>query len=83
MPQGQSGYSHPLHYENGLNNEEEENGAVEQAPEHTLVYPQYEHVVLSPPTTAQDLLLQFPQAEVCSYVATYAQNSSLAEVVSI
>ena len=82
MPQEQSGYSHPLHDENGLNNEEE-NGAVEQAPELTLVYPQCEHVVLSPPTTAQDLLLQFPQAEVCSYVAMYAQNRSLAEVVSI
>lgn len=68
MPQGLSGHNHPIHGENGLNSEEE-NDAVEQSPELPLIYPQFEHTS-PPPPPMQNLLLQFPQAEVCTYDQT-------------
>ena len=77
MPQGPSGYNHQLDGGNGLNNEEE-NDAVEQAPELTLLDPQLEQTLPPTITTTQDLLLQFPQAEVC----VYAENSLVVKIVS-
>lgn len=77
MPQEPSGYNHQSNGENGLNNEEESD-AVEQAPELPLLYPQIEQTLSPTVVTTQDLLLQFPQAEVCAY----AENSLVVKIIS-